>query len=136
MTLDHAARIYLGVTFRHQGRNPATGIDCIGLLVCAATDLGLALADFDSTAYGRDPAHGILEGHLIAACGPALPVSAMQAGDIAAIDYKGATRHVGVVGTHPDGGFSLIHTNAAVGHVTEARMDAKWLGRVSGVYRP
>jgi len=136
MRLDQAARQYLGVPFRHQGRNPSIAIDCVGLLVCAARDCGMAdVLSHDSTAYGTDPAHGILEGHLQAAFGPALPVSAMQPGDVAAMFFEGAVRHVGVIAEHPDG-LGLIHTNSGVGHVTEARIDAKWLRRIAGVYRP
>lgn len=59
----------------------------------------------------------------------------MQAGDIAAIAYAGAVRHVGIVGEHPDG-LSLIHTNTAVGRVTEARIDQKWSRRIVAIYRP
>ena len=135
MRLDLAARAYLGVPFMHQGRNPSVGLDCIGLIVCAGLDGGYAFPAFDSTSYGRDPAHGLLEGHLLAALGPALPVSDRRAGDIAAIAYAGAVRHVGVIGDHPQG-HSLIHTNTAVGRVTEARIDQKWSGRIVAIYRP
>lgn len=131
-----AARAYLGRPFKHQGRNPAIGIDCIGLLVLAARDCGLPQADADSTAYGKDPHDGLLESHLVAAFGPRLPTAQMQPGDIAAVDYAGAVRHVGIVGRLEDGALSLIHTNQRVGRVTEARIDAKWQRRIAGVYRP
>lgn len=60
MRLDLAARAYLGVPFAHQGRSPAVGLDCIGLIVQAGLDGGHAFPAFDSTDYGRDPAHGLL----------------------------------------------------------------------------
>jgi len=132
MRLDEAARTFLGVPFRHQGRNPSVGLDCIGLLVAAATVLGLPQVAGDSTAYGRDPAHGLLESYMRDLFGS--PVSDMQPGDIVAIDFKGAIRHVGIVGIHP-GGLSLIHTNFSVGKVTEARLDDRWLKRIKAVYR-
>jgi cell wall-associated NlpC family hydrolase len=44
------ARKYLGVRWRHQGRNEL-GIDCVGLIVRTAHDLGLS--DYDSTNYKR-----------------------------------------------------------------------------------
>jgi cell wall-associated NlpC family hydrolase len=47
-----AARAYLGVAFRHQGRS-RTGLDCLGLTGCALRDAGLMVRD--STAYGRRP---------------------------------------------------------------------------------
>jgi cell wall-associated NlpC family hydrolase len=133
MRLDHAARAYLGTPFRHQGRNPDIGIDCIGLIVLAGEDAGHLFPVFDRTDYGKDPVDGLLEEMLRLAFGP--PLSDMQPGDIVAIDFKGAVRHVGIVGEHP-AGLSLIHTNMAVGRVTEARIDWKWRKRIKGVYRP
>ena len=46
------ARSYVGVRWRHQGRTRA-GIDCIGLVIAVAHDLGLT--DYDFTGYGRVP---------------------------------------------------------------------------------
>lgn len=134
MRLDQAARTFLGVKFRHQGRNPAIGIDCIGLLVCSAALCGLPQVAGDSTAYGKDPFDGLLEGHLRALFGPPLPPSDMQPGDIAAIAFEGAIRHVGVVAEHADG-LALIHTNFRLRRVTEARIDDTWRERIKAVYR-
>lgn len=39
-----AARAYVGVPFRHLGRNRA-GLDCVGLLLTAAADAGIAAED-------------------------------------------------------------------------------------------
>jgi cell wall-associated NlpC family hydrolase len=46
------ARSYLGVRWHHQGRNRA-GLDCIGLVIVVAKDLGLS--DYDIDGYGRVP---------------------------------------------------------------------------------
>lgn len=135
MTLDEAARNYLGVPFRHQGRDTSIGIDCVGLVVLSLRDCGLPQADLDYTGYSRDPHDGVLEFHLREAFGPPVVKATLQAGDVVAIDYKGAVRHVGVVGLHRDGGLSLIHTNFSVKQVTEAGIDAKWMKRIKGVYR-
>lgn len=132
MTLDHAARIFLDIPFRHQGRDPLIGIDCIGLIVLAGRDAGMEFPMLDRTDYGRDPADGLLEEYLRLAFGA--PVAEPQPGDIVAIDYKGAVRHVGIVGEHP-AGLSLIHTNMAVGRVTEARIDWKWRKRIKAIFR-
>lgn len=48
-----AARSMLGTRFVHQGRQPAAGVDCIGLLICAAKMIGINL--IDHTTYGRNP---------------------------------------------------------------------------------
>lgn len=46
-----AARKQLGVAYHHQGRMPGVGLDCIGLLVCVAKEVGLPIHDY--TNYGR-----------------------------------------------------------------------------------
>ena len=60
--LDIAARNYLGVPFKHQGRNPSIGIDCIGLAQLAARDCGIVAPDW--TDYARHPAKGLLESRM------------------------------------------------------------------------
>lgn len=133
MTPDQAARAFLGVPFKHQGRDPLIGIDCIGLLVLWGQLLDLPFVALDVTTYGRDPVDGLLESYLRQAFGE--PVQEVAAERIVSMGFKGATRHVGIVANHPQGGLSLIHTNQSVGRVTEARIDPKWLKRISGVYR-
>lgn len=48
------ARALIGTKFRHQGRDPETGIDCLGLLVCVARALGHEPTS-DFTNYPRRP---------------------------------------------------------------------------------
>ena len=48
-----AAREFTLTPFRHQGRAKGVGVDCIGLLVCAAREAGIELAD--RTDYSRQP---------------------------------------------------------------------------------
>jgi len=136
--LDQAALAYIGVPFSHQGRNPSVAIDCVGLLVCAMRDLGMP-TDADRPTYAKDPAFGVLEAQLAAAFGPPIyggipPTEILQPGDVVAIDFKGETRHVGIVGEHANG-LSLIHTNFSAQRVTVAHLNDKWRRRIRGVYR-
>ncbi len=51
-----AARAYIGVPFRHLGRNRA-GLDCVGLLLVSAADAGIPADDpgtYDRGHRGRD----------------------------------------------------------------------------------
>jgi hypothetical protein len=48
----NAARSYIGVRWEHQGRT-RNGLDCIGLLVCIAKDIGIEPVDFKE--YRRVP---------------------------------------------------------------------------------
>lgn len=52
----NAARKYIGVRWLHQGRNRINGLDCVGLLVVVAQDLGLS--NYDFKAYQRHPVGG------------------------------------------------------------------------------
>lgn len=135
MRLDEAARTFLGVPFQHQKRDPSIGLDCIGLAVLSGRMLSLPFVELDRTDYGTEPTNGVLESYLRVAFGPPVPKASIQPGDIVAIDYAGAIRHLGIVGEHPQGGLSLIHTNSKVGRVTEAGINAKWLKRIKQVYR-
>lgn len=134
MRLDEAARNYLGVPFRHQGRNPAIGIDCVGLVVCCARDCGIS-TEADFAGYGTDPAHGLLEQQLDLAFGASVG-GELQPGDVVAIDFKGATRHVAIVAERAGGGLNLIHTNFSTQCVTEAILNEKWRSRITRTYRP
>jgi cell wall-associated NlpC family hydrolase len=58
-----AARGWIGVPWRHQGRSRA-GVDCVGLIVVVCRELGLS--DYDSTVYGRDPDPTRFLGHFTA----------------------------------------------------------------------
>lgn len=56
-----AARAWVGVPFRHQGRS-RTGVDCAGLIVCLARDLGVLPAAFDDPRdYPRAPRRDMVE---------------------------------------------------------------------------
>lgn len=66
-----AARRYIGVRWRHQGRNRERGLDCIGLLLVTATDVGLWPRGLDDLAlrdYARYPdgdmMHRLMVAHL------------------------------------------------------------------------
>lgn len=133
MELHQAARKYLGCAFKHQGRS-REGMDCVGLVVMSLADCGRQVADV--TSYGRDPHNGLLERNLSATFGPAISMDQMRPGDIVAIDFAGAVRHVAIIGVYEFGGLSLIHTDESVGRVVEHRLDSKWLSRIKGIFRP
>jgi cell wall-associated NlpC family hydrolase len=130
--LDIAARKYLGVPFLHQGRDPAVGIDCVGLLVNAAKDCGLHdLAAHDFTAYARNPARGELERRVAAAL---TRVFDAAPGDVVTLAFFGQTRHVGIIGHHGNR-LTLIHTYNSPAKVIEHGLDDQWRRRITGIYR-
>lgn len=125
------ARSYIGVPFLHQGRNPAVGIDCIGLLALVFPEH--AGHPENRADYGRNPHAGLLEQRMRVIFGE--PVGDMRPGDVVALKYAGPIRHVGVLG-HGAHGLTLIHTDAARGKVVEHHLDDKWARRIALVFRP
>lgn len=125
------ARALLDVPWVHQGRDPAVGIDCVGLVL-------IAFEHDDPTVYGREPHGGLLESRLEAGFGPPAE-GPMRVGDVALMAYgrseQGARRHVGIIADYAYGGLSIIHTDSVVGRVVEQPIDAKWMRRIKAVYR-
>jgi len=135
MTIESSARELLGVRWKHQGRDPAVGVDCVGLGVYAAERNGYQVQDRSD--YGQDP-DGTLEQELTRVFGA--PVSRngndCLPSDIVMMEFaKGQPRHVGIVGSHPHGR-TLIHACNHNGRVVESIMDDRWFKRIVGVWRP
>ena len=116
-----AARTWLRVPWRHQGRN-AAGVDCLGLLVRVALDLGLAVQD--RAGYGRQPGGGALLAELRRQCteraGPPQP------GMVALMRFKREPQHVAFVVPYALGGLAIVHALCTAGCVTEHRLDDAW----------
>jgi cell wall-associated NlpC family hydrolase len=123
------ARSLLNVPWVHQGRDPAIGIDCAGLVL-------LAFEMHDPTTYGRHPHAGLFEQRCEHHLGP--PVDdEPRVGDVVLLGFgrRGPSRHIGIIGDYIYGGLSIIHTDSVVGRVVEHPFDDKWRRRVRKVYR-
>lgn len=123
------ARSLLGVPWKHQGRDPAVGIDCAGMLL-------LSFEVEDDTVYGRNPHAGLFEQRCEAHLGP--PVDdEPRVGDVVLLGFgvAGVARHIAILGDYIYGGLSIIHTDSVVGKVVEHPFDDKWKRRVRAVYR-
>lgn len=118
-----AARGFLGVKWRHQGRNMA-GVDCLGLVILVANQLGLS--EFNSADYGRIPdgqrlRAGLTE-HMDVTRTP-------QPGDVLLMRFEQHPQHVAIV---TDRG--IIHAYAQVRKVVEHRLDSVWSSRIVAAY--
>lgn len=132
--LDIAARKYVGTVFRHQGRSPDTGLDCVGLAKqVTVDDCGLLwLAAHDLRAYARNPNGDELERRMAAAFGA--PVSEIVPGRLVTIGFhNGKTRHVGIVGEY-EGRLTLIHAYGRPPKVIEHGINDWWRRRITGIY--
>ncbi len=129
-----AARSFLGVRFRHQGRTRDSGLDCAGVIAASMAAIGKEVLDI--VGYPRDPYKAGLESVLVANFGPMLPADEMQVGDIALMSFNSEPRHIGVLAPYRYGGLMLVHSFAQVKKVVEHRVDDEWRGYIVGVYRP
>lgn len=142
-----ALRSYSGTRFRHQGRGRGKlGVDCIGLLVCAALDLGIARGANRIGGYSHHPTDKDFD-KWCAKFAPRLPYNRlhpverqMNVGDIMSfwIEKEGMPRHVSVyTGTDDQGRPMMIHSHAAETRgVIEVPIDPNyWTRRVSSLYR-
>ena len=107
------ARSYLETPWHHMGRLPGVGLDCAGVPVCAARELGLVAPDFDVPPYTPTPdGRAMLEW-----CNTYMtPVARehMQPGDVVVLITDVYPQHLAILGDYVHGGLSIIHAaNAA-----------------------
>lgn len=120
-----SARSYLGVPYRHQGRN-RLGLDCIGLILMVAHDLHLS--DFDITGYGRVPSGRMMARLLGQHCRP-VAVKDINSGDVVHITFERQPQHVAII---TDAG--MIHADNIRG-VVEHSLNNRWRKKIRGAYR-
>lgn len=124
------ARTYLGTPFHHQGRLRGTGIDCVGLLVGVATELGLTQRD--NQTYGRQPDGRTLLAELRAELDE-ISLRVRAPGDVLVFWMLRRQRWPQHIGFATDVG--LLHTYQHVGRVVEHGLDARWLRRLCHAFR-
>lgn len=103
------ARTWLDTPFHHRERQKGVGVDCAGLLIGIARELGLVASDFDVPEYLPQP-----DGHtLLAWCreymGAEISRDAMQPGDAVVFVSDKHPQHLAIVGDYLHGGLSMIH---------------------------
>ena len=125
-----AARSFVGVPWRHLGRSH-TGVDCIGLVLLAAREVGVDLPD--PVPYAREPqGTRLLEGIL----GHAARVSEVRAGDVLLFRMGLYGGHVGIASVHPAWGVpACLHAYAPRRQVVEQPMDAELRAELIGAFR-
>ncbi len=75
------AREFIGTPFAHQGRLKGIGIDCVGLVICAAKELNLVPQDYDYITYRRSPDTSLLHFEFLRWCDYVAPKEACP-GDV------------------------------------------------------
>lgn len=121
------ARKHIGVPFRHQGRNPRTGLDCIGLAVRVLSDLGIPISDI--TSYERDP-NPTMMGQAIEPYLSAVDPHEITPGCILWMRFLKEPMHIAIVTD-----MGMIHAYGTIGRVVEHSIDSKWKKRIHRAYR-
>ena len=132
MTIDDiltAARQCLGTPFRHQGRLVAFGLDCAGVAIHVAREIGAGVIDVSG--YGRTPAHGQLERSLDSQpCLERVFLEDRQAGDLLPLLFAGDPQHIAICA-----GETSIHAYEAAGKCCEHRINSLLEALIVRVYR-
>lgn len=125
--IQAAGRRYVGTPFRHQGRMPGHGLDCVGVIVCIGRELGLF--QYDVSGYARQPASWSSLGRHVEAAG-FVRVDVARAGDVYLMAIVDRPQHVALA---TDRG--LLHAWLQARRVVEHGLDALWQSRIVATYR-
>ncbi len=120
-----AARAWIGVPYQHQGRT-RFGVDCVGLLIVVAHDLGLT--DYDVSGYSRVPHSGFLADECERMMQRIATVE-RKPGDVVLLRFKREPQHLALI---TDRGF--VHAYAGSGRVIETAMPPAWVNRIVAAY--
>jgi cell wall-associated NlpC family hydrolase len=130
-----AARGWIGTPFHHQARLKGVGVDCAGLVIGVARELGLVAPEFDVGGYPRQP-DGV---SLLAWCDQymtRITQAEMQPGDVIAVAFDVDPQHLGIVGDYRHGGLSIIHSlGVTAKRVIETRLMLTSAMRFVAAYR-
>ncbi len=121
------ARRCVGSPFRHQGRNPAFGLDCVGLIVYVAKMLGLT--GFDHLDYRKIPVRGAVSSHAHSAGFLRRLKSDMQPGNVVILGFGKYLEHVAIVSDR-----GIIHACEKYGRVVEHGLNDEWRSRIISVH--
>lgn len=131
--LVDAARSYIGTPFHHQGRAKGVGVDCVGLVVCAARDAGYTVRDV--TNYPRDPDGASLE-RIVSGQLERVRLG-WEAGDVMLfwVARSGLPQHVGIF-AHDVESERPVLIHAPIGRcVAEHRLTPRMLEKLHSVWR-
>lgn len=126
-----AARGHLDTKWVHQGRMQGAALDCAGLVIIVARQLGLIPADFDVNGYSRSP-----DGTMLEWCDANMQrVEALELGAVLTLATAKEPQHMGIVGDYRHGGWSVIHAANNAGRVIETRLMFAQNFVLRGIYR-
>lgn len=121
-----AAQSYINTPFHHQGRVPNVGLDCIGLVICAANAADINLEIRDHNHYLRRPVGTELIDSIESHGGIKFgELESAERGDLLIFRFENRPQHVGIY----LGFDKLIHSYQPAGKVVEITMNQSWKSR-------
>ncbi len=132
------ARRWIGTPYRHQCSCRGAGTDCLGLVRGVWREV-IGREPEAPPSYTPDWSETAGAEALLAAAGRHLrPIADEQAraGDVLVLRMRdgGVAKHMGILGTSPEGHPTLIHAYSGHG-VVESPLTPAWLRRVAGTFR-
>jgi hypothetical protein len=133
------ARSFIGLKWKHQGRNRKGGIDCGGLIICVGRELGILDHRADVFGYTIYP-DGVT---LAATCRKFMQekIKDPEPGDVVLMKPRLRSDsswpcHLGIVGRLPTGELSLIHSfgNRVQSGSVKETLYGPWGEKVVGVF--
>lgn len=123
------ARQCIGTPFRHQGRLIAFSLDCAGVVIHVARQIGAGVIDVEG--YGISPSNGLLERALDSQpCLERVALADKAPGDILLLRIKSDPQHLAIYT-----GEGIIHAYDPVGMCCEHLLNSLWETRIARVYR-
>ena len=120
------ARGWLGTPWHHQGRVKGVGVDCVGVVIGVARELGLS--DFDATGYGHRPDSRELE-RIAREMMREVPVPEARPGDVLLVEVDKQPQHLAFL---TDAG--MLHAYAPLRRVVEHRISDDWAARIVAAF--
>ncbi len=108
---------------------PGRGLDCVGLALVVARELGLS--DYDWTGYSRLPQPRLLFAHAARAGFRRKDMGCVTGGDLLVMRFHEDPAHVAIATERAAG---IIHACARRGRVVEHRLDRRWRDRIVGCF--
>jgi len=140
------AASYVGAPFKHQGRL-RSGLDCIGLAVAVARDLGLLserrdicdrripIAAFDEPNYSREPTEASIVAPLEKFLDKLEDAADINVGDILLFRIARRPQHIGIVHHISADAVYFVHAYQPARKVRMDDMGTRWKKRLISVYR-
>ena len=126
-----AARGWLGTPFHHQGRLKGVGVDCAGVIVGVANELGLSTPDIKG--YGHRPDSRELERLCFDHMTP-VAIDEAEPGDVLLISIDGNPQHLAFM-TDAANGRAMLHSYAPARRVVEHIISDDWTEKFTAAFK-